>query len=234
MVFILQNDYPAFPSPELADAEGLLAIGGDMTVEWLLEAYRNGIFPWYDENTQIMWWSPDPRAVMKPADVHISHSMKPIFNQKKFQLKVDTAFESVMRLCASVKRKDEDGTWILPEIIEAYTQLYILGYAHSFEAWQDDELVGGLYGVSLGKMFFGESMFSLKPNASKFAFISMAKLLENSGFSYIDCQVPTPHLQSLGCGLMPRDEFLSLVRKNNSFHTLKGKWTVKNGKISLA
>ena len=233
MVFILKNDFPGFPSPDFAEDDGLLAIGGEMNVEWLLEAYRNGIFPWYDDNSLIMWWSPAPRAVMKPSEVHISHSMRPIFNQKKYELRVDTAFETVMRLCASVKRKDEEGTWILPEIIDAYTQLHILGYAHSFEAWQDGELVGGLYGVSLGRMFFGESMFSLKPNASKFAFISMAKLLQNTDFDYIDCQVPNPHLKSLGCGLMARDEFLRLVYQNNSYPTLRGKWTVKNGKIEV-
>ena len=233
MVFVLQNNFPGFPFAGLADEDGLLAIGGEITVDWLLEAYSNGIFPWYDETMPIMWWSPDPRAVMKPSEVHISHSMKPIFNQKKFELKVDTAFEAVIRQCANIKRKDEDGTWIVPEIIEAYTQLHILGYAHSFEAWQDGELVGGLYGVSLGKMFFGESMFSNKPNASKFAFISMARLLQNTGFEYIDCQIPTQHLESLGCGTMPRNVFLDLVQKNNSFPTLKGKWIIDNQRIKV-
>ncbi len=233
MVFILHGDTPKFPDPLFAEKSGLLAIGGQISVPWLLEAYKNGIFPWYDQDSPVMWWSPDPRAVMKPSDIHIPHSMRPVLNQNKFQLKVDTAFEQVINYCAKIPRKNQDGTWIMPEIIENYTKLHHLGYAHSFEAWQNGKLVGGLYGVSLGRMFFGESMFSLVPNASKFAFISMAKILQNSGFNYIDCQIPNDHLKFLGCKLMSRKKFIHYVKINNSLPTLRGKWQIVNNKLAL-
>ncbi|HEY8398795.1 MAG TPA: leucyl/phenylalanyl-tRNA--protein transferase [Flavihumibacter sp.] len=210
-VFLLEEEL-VFPPVELSMEDGLLAVGGDLSTERLLLAYRSGIFPWYDA-PPILWWSPDPRFVLFPAELKISKSMRPYLNQSKFGFSTNRAFRQVMECCQRVPRKGQDGTWIQPEIIEAYTQLHEQGYAISAEAWDNGELVGGLYGVRLGSFFFGESMFALRPNASKFAFIKLVQQLEKEGVQLIDCQVYTEHLESLGARMIPREEFTSLLRK---------------------
>lgn len=214
-----------FPPIEKANEEGLVAIGGKLNTDWILEAYSRGIFPWFNENSPILWWSPDPRAVMKPSDVKISKSMKVVFNKSIFQLKIDTAFEQVITHCKTIERKYQDGTWITDKMLENFIKLHQLGYAHSFETWKNNKLVGGLYGLSLGRAFFGESMFSLEANSSKFAFISLNKILKKKNFIFIDCQIPNSHLNSLGCKLMPRNKFASLLQKSNQHKTIIGSWT---------
>ena len=201
-----------FPPVETADEEGLLAIGGDLTTERLLLAYHSGIFPWYNEQQPILWWSPDPRFVLFPNDLIVSKSMDKILKQKKFQFTFNKAFTQVIQNCKTISRKNQDGTWITPAIQQAYTQLHQQGYASSAEAWLNGELVGGLYGVRLGNIFFGESMFSNVSNASKFAFINYVKQLQNEGVVLIDCQVYTEHLESLGAVMIDRKEFLTIVK----------------------
>jgi leucyl/phenylalanyl-tRNA--protein transferase len=203
-----------FPPVSKADEEGLLAIGGDLSTERLLLAYRSGIFPWYNEDEPICWWSPDPRFVLFPADLKISSSMKTVLQNGKYRFTTNRAFEHVIQNCKTVTRKGQDGTWISPAMQKAYITLHKLGYAHSAEAWQDGELVGGLYGIRLGKMFFGESMFSLKPNASKFAFINYVQQLQKEGVQLIDCQLHTNHLESLGARMIPRELFTQILAAN--------------------
>ena len=224
MIFLPPTQRPNFPSPELADGEGFLAFGGLLNSNWLIEAYSRGIFPWFSEENPIMWWSPNPRAIMNPQNVKIQKSMKSYFNQNKYELRIDTAFEEVIDFCSKIPRKEQGGTWITKSMIEAYIKLHYEGYAHSFETWKDGELVGGLYGISLGKMFFGESMFSVKVNASKFAFISMCKILSKNNFNFIDCQIPTKHLKTLGCGEVSRKKFLEIIEDNRKYITKKGNW----------
>jgi leucyl/phenylalanyl-tRNA---protein transferase len=201
-----------FPPAAEADEEGMLAIGGDLSVERLLLAYRNGIFPWYNEDQPVIWWSPDPRFVLFPDKLIVSKSMHTIFKQTKFQFTSNKAFTQVIQNCKTVSRKEQDGTWITPAIQHAYTQLHLQGYAHSAEAWLNGELVGGLYGVRLGNVFFGESMFSKVSNASKFAFISYVKQLQKEGVVLTDCQVYTKHLENLGAVMIPRKDFLAILR----------------------
>lgn len=198
-----------FPETSLAldDPDGLLAVGGDLSVPRLLEAYRRGIFPWYSENQPILWWSPSPRTVLRPKDLHLGRSNKKLLRKNPFTIKVDTAFHQVITHCSSINRPDQDGTWIMDETIEAYTALYAAGYAHSIEAWRDGNLVGGLYGVSLGKVFFGESMFSLESGASKVAFMHMVKTLKEWGYQLIDCQIHTDYLASFGASEVSRKTF---------------------------
>ncbi|MBU3180772.1 leucyl/phenylalanyl-tRNA--protein transferase [Clostridium psychrophilum] len=217
-VYRLSNDL-VFPNPSFSDDDGLLAIEGDLSVERLLLAYSNGIFPWYSDDDPILWWSPDPRFIIYPKDIKTSHSMKKLIKKDTYKVTFDTCFRDVISNCSSVRKKT--GTWITPEMIEAYCNLYELGFAHSVETWLDDKLVGGLYGVSLGKCFFGESMFSTMDNASKTAFIALGKVLESKGFILIDCQVHTNHLESLGAINMPRKEFLEIVKKGISILPLK-------------
>lgn len=202
-----------FPPVTEAMPDGLLAIGGDLNPERLLLAYRSGIFPWYNEDEPPLWWSPDPRFVLFPDELKVSKSMRRIMKSNEFEFRVDTAFDDVIQNCSDIKRKGMDGTWISDEVVEAYTTLHKLGYVHSAEAWHSSKLVGGLYGVSLGKIFFGESMFSLKSNASKFAFIKWVELLKEQGTVLIDCQVYTAHLQSLGAGMIPREQFISILER---------------------
>jgi len=219
--FLNQNDC-VFPHPNMADSQGVLAIGGDLNPERLLLAYSYGIFPWFNEDDPIIWWSPDPRSVIYPGEVKITKSMRSYL--KKYELKIDHSFEEVIDNCKKIFRKEEEGTWITEEMKEAYIELHHKGYAHSFEAWEDGELIGGLYGVSLGKCFFGESMFSKRSNASKFAFINLNRILERKGFSLIDCQVPNAHLTSMGCAEMPKEEYLEILKKNIFEKTLVGNW----------
>jgi leucyl/phenylalanyl-tRNA--protein transferase len=202
-----------FPPADQANEEGLLAIGGDLSPERLLLAYKNGIFPWYNEDEPICWWSPDPRFVLYPDKLKISKSMQTVLNNGTFRFTINRAFEEVIKNCKSVTRKDQAGTWISPEVQEAYIQLHKLGYAHSAEAWQNGELVGGLYGIRLGKIFFGESMFSKVSNASKFAFINYVKQLQKEDIQLIDCQIYTDHLKSLGATMIDRIKFIDLLDK---------------------
>lgn len=201
-----------FPPVEEADSEGLLAMGGDLSVDRLLIAYKNGIFPWYDGEIPL-WWCPDPRFVLDPNELQISKSMQLLIKKKSFQFTTNKAFREVIHLCKNVKRKDQDGTWITPEVEQAYTELHELGFAHSAEVWQDKKLVGGLYGIKMGKVFFGESMFSLVSNASKFAFISFVDQLKAEGIAIIDCQIYTAHLESLGAKMIDRKEFRKIINE---------------------
>jgi leucyl/phenylalanyl-tRNA--protein transferase len=207
-IYLLQDDI-AFPPVEfaLSQPNGLLAAGGDLSPERLLDAYRHGIFPWFNENDPILWWSPNPRMVLFPSEFKISRSLRKVLRNGAFEVRFDTAFEQVMRACAA-PRNGQSGTWILEEMIAAYCELHRRGYAHSVETWIDGELAGGLYGMALGKMFYGESMFSRRTNASKIAIAHLAKQLEYWNFGMIDCQMNTPHLASLGAREISREEFI--------------------------
>ncbi len=211
------DDELIFPHPILREPDGLMAVGGDLSPERLLLAYRWGIFPWYHEGQPILWWWLAPRLMVRPGDVHISHSVRNYINQKKYKVTFDQDFTTVMQRCSSVKRIWQEGTWIMPEMIDAYTTLHQLGYAHSVEVWDGDQLVGGLYGIALGKIFFGESMFAEKPNASKVGFVTLARHLESKGFLWIDCQQDTPHMRTLGAGLVEEDDFLAILRENHAY-----------------
>ena len=197
-----------FPPPELAEDDGLLAVGGDLSVDRLILAYSMGIFPWYSEGQPILWWSPDPRLVLIPAELKVSKTLRQTIRKGVFRVTMNEAFEGVIRSCATIKRKGEQGTWITEDMIEAYIRLHQAGYAHSVESWDGDELAGGLYGVMLGKAFFGESMFAKKTDASKVAFAVVATELAQKGCELIDCQVATEHLKRFGAREIPRDEFL--------------------------
>ena len=201
-----------FPPSQLSDSDGCLAVGGDLNPERLLLAYRNGIFPWYNEGEPILWWTPDPRCVLFPEKLIVSDSMRSLLKKDKFEFRFNTSFSLVMQHCQSVKRADQDGTWIQDEMILAYQALHEQGYAISGECWENGELVGGLYGVWLKDVFFGESMFHQKTNASKFAFIKTIEHLKSNGLKLIDCQQPTHHLISLGAELIPRHHFEDLLR----------------------
>jgi len=200
-----------FPPPEMADADGLLAMGGDLSRQRLLLAYQSGIFPWY-ENKHILWWCPDPRFVLFPGELKISSSMKQLLKKSPFEFSIDSDFKSVISQCRSISRRGQAGTWITAEMFNAYTDLHHAGYAHSAEVRFQGELVGGLYGVRLGKIFFGESMFSRHSNASKYAFIKYVEHLKAEGVELIDCQVYTAHLETLGARMIPRSTFLPLVK----------------------
>lgn len=201
-----------FPAAGEALEDGLLAIGGNLSTERLLLAYRNGIFPWYEGNTPL-WWCPDPRFVLFPNELKISKSMQQLLKRNAFTFTVNKAFEQVIHQCKNTSRKGQQGTWITNEVEQAYTELYKKGFAHSAEVWLNNELVGGLYGIRLGKIFFGESMFSLVPNASKFAFISYIQQLQKDDLQLIDCQVYTEHLESLGARMIPRSSFINLLNR---------------------
>ena len=210
MYFLTPELY--FPPASETSPEGIIAVGGDLSPERLLLAYRNGIFPWYNEDQPIIWWCPDPRFVLFPEELIVSRSMEKILNQHIFRFTFNKAFTQVIQNCKTITRKEQDGTWITPAIEHAYTQLHHQGYASSAEAWLNGELVGGLYGVRLGNIFFGESMFSKVSNASKFAFISYVKQLQKEGVALIDCQVYTKHLESLGAVMIDRKEFLEILK----------------------
>lgn len=210
-MFVLpaDNEDLRFPPVDLASPEGLLAIGGDLRSERLLQAYRAGIFPWYNEGQPILWWSPDPRAVLYPKQLKLTRSLKKTLRQGKFRITLDQAFSQVMQACAAPRaRRPEEGTWITQDMLTAYKRLHQQGYAHSVEAWCEQELVGGLYGVALGKVFFGESMFSRATDASKVAFAHLVRQLRDWGFCLIDCQVSSTHLISLGAQEIRRQRFM--------------------------
>lgn len=206
-----------FPHPVLHEPEGLLAVGGSLTQERLLLAYRWGIFPWFHDDQPVLWWFTSPRMMLRPANVHISRSLKRVLNSKKFTVTFDKDFSGVIRSCSEIYREGQDGTWILPEMISAYTALFQSGFAHSVEVYEEDELIGGLYGIALGKIFFGESMFSRKPNGSKIALVHLCKYLQANGFEWIDCQQDTPHLRTMGAQLVKEKEFLSILRDNQLY-----------------
>jgi len=214
----------AFPDPALAEPDGLLAVGGDLRPERLLEAYARGIFPWFDDRSPILWWSPDPRLVLVPEELHVSRSLARTLRRGTFRVTADTAFDSVIRRCAEKGRPGQRGTWITPEMMDAYGALHRLGFAHSFEAWEGEALAGGLYGVSLGAVFFGESMFADAPDASKVAFARGVAWLAARGVGLVDCQVRTDHLVSLGARELPRREFLARVEAALRAPTLRGRW----------
>jgi len=209
--YLTEQDYFQFRDPK-EWTDNIVAVGGNLSPGMLLSAYEQGIFPWYNPEDPILWQSPDPRCVIFPDKLHISASMRKILKNGVFDVKFDEDFTGVMNGCAKTKRRGQNGTWISDDIIKAYTEMHRLGWAHSAESWQNGELVGGCYGVLMGRGFFGESMFSLRPNASKAAFLSLAVTLFKHGAAFVDCQVPTPHLLSLGGEVMPRREFLALLR----------------------
>lgn len=232
-VFWLDEDDLNFPPAQWASPEGVLAIGGDLSPERLLNAYSNGIFPWFNPSDPIIWWSPDPRFVLFPDELKVAKSMRPYFNQGKFRVTFDEQFERVMRECQARSRENKTrrrptGTWITEDMITAYVRLHELGFAHSVEVWQGEQLVGGLYGLALGKIYFGESMFSLVSNASKFGFITLVRRLKSSGYTLIDCQQETNYLESMGARAIPRQSFLDLLEKNRAETSEKGKWRAED------
>ena len=214
-----------FPPVEQASPEGLLAAGGDLRPERLLEAYRHGIFPWYSDNQPILWWSPDPRTVLFPDKLHISRSLKRSLRPGLFSVTLDTCFRDVMQHCAGPRPQYPDGgTWITAEMFEAYTRLHKQGYAHSVETWKDGHLVGGLYGVALGGAFFAESMFTCVPDASKVALVSLVRQLQTWGFRLMDCQQSSPHILALGAESIPRHEFLDHLAVALALPERHGRW----------
>ncbi len=229
-VFWLSDHDLTFPHPSLAEPGGLLAVGGDMSAERLILAYRNGIFPWFEEDGQFFWYSPDPRWVLFPPELRVQKSMRSIFNRHKFRYTLDTAFDQVIRACSETPRGGQDGSWITESFVEGYTRLHEQGVAHSMEVWQDGVLAGGLYGIALGKIFYGESMFSRAPNASKAGFITLTQALERAGFWLIDCQQQTAHLESLGARGISRQLFLEYLAKNVFERSLLGKWVLDGEK----
>ena len=217
----------SFPPLEFAlrEPSGLLCAGGDLTPQRLVLAYLNGIFPWYSPGEPILWWSPDPRMVLFPAEFRISRSLSKTLRKSNYRVRLDTHFKAVIRACARTPRKDQPGTWITPEIQAAYCKLHELGYAHSVETWVDETLVGGLYGIAIGKMFYGESMFAHATDASKIAIAHLVRFLEERGFGMIDCQMNTPHLASLGAREIPREEFIDRLRQLAANPPLCGRWS---------
>jgi leucyl/phenylalanyl-tRNA---protein transferase len=213
-----------FPDPRLAEPDGLLAIGGDLTVDRLLAAYAAGIFPWYGEDSPILWWSPDPRLVLTPEALHVPRSLDRTRRRGAFRVTADTAFERVIRACAGTARPGQDGTWITEAMVQAYLGLHREGFAHSFEAWAGEALAGGFYGVSLGGAFFGESMFAHRPDASKVAFVEGVAQLARRGIRLIDCQVRTDHLVRFGAVEWTRERFLEALELALLVPTQRGRW----------
>jgi leucyl/phenylalanyl-tRNA--protein transferase len=214
--FWLDENNVHFPPSYLSMTEpnGLLAVGGKLTPEWLLTAYSKGIFPWFNEDDPILWWTPNPRSVLMVENLKISKSLAKLIRLQKFKITYDTHFSEVIQHCATINRPDQDGTWIIDEMLTAYNELHNQGYAHSVEVWHEDELVGGLYGVAIGKVFFGESMFAKVSNSSKVALVHLTEKLKNWGFRMIDTQIETPHLNSLGASLISRKAFELILTKD--------------------
>jgi leucyl/phenylalanyl-tRNA--protein transferase len=214
----------AFPDPALAEPDGLLAVGGDLSPERLLRGYAHGLFPWYSEGQPILWWSPDPRWILVPAELHVPRSLAKDLRSGRYRVTADTAFSRVVERCARKRRPGQRGTWITRDMSAAYGRLHELGFAHSVEAWDGSTLAGGLYGVSLGGAFFGESMFADRPDASKAAFVTLVGELRARGFGLVDCQVHTEHLERFGARGVPRDEFLLLLKAELAKPTWRGAW----------
>jgi leucyl/phenylalanyl-tRNA---protein transferase len=214
----------AFPDPERAEEGGLLAVGGDLSPERLLLAYASGIFPWYSKGQPILWHSPDPRTLLRPGELHVSRSLRKTLRRGRYEVRLDHACGEVIRACAEVPRAAGEGTWITPEMRCAYERLHALGFAHSAEAWEGETLAGGLYGVSLGGAFFGESMFARRSDASKVAFAVLVAQLERWGFDFVDCQVHSPHLERFGARPWPRRRFLAALARSLEHETRRGPW----------
>jgi leucyl/phenylalanyl-tRNA--protein transferase len=229
MPVYLLDESPAFPPAHRAESDGLLAMGGDLSVERLVNAYAHGIFPWYNEGDPILWWSPDPRMVLEPRGIHISKSLGRTLRQSRFAVTFDGAFEPVIDACATVRGPGREGTWITPAMRRAYLELHAAGLAHSVEAWRDGELAGGLYGVSLGACFFGESMFTRVTDASKVALAALAARLAAWDFELIDCQMETAHLRRMGARPIPRRFFLHRLEQALRRPTRKGSWAERAG-----
>lgn len=224
----MEGDF-VFPSPDTATPEGIVCLGGDLSPRMLISAYRQGIFPWYGENDPILWFSPDPRFVVLPETLHISGTSRKLLKKRPFELSVDRAFSCVIENCARIPRSGQDGTWIVPDMIEAYCRLHELGYAHSVEAWRGGKLLGGLYGVSLGNAFFGESMFSKESGASRCAFLNFACALFAEGFMFIDSQVRTDYVAGMGGISIPRRQYLSMLDRALRFPDRRGSWSESYG-----
>ena len=223
MIFAL-SDEMIFPPPQLAREDGLLAIGGDLSEERLLLAYSMGIFPWYSEGDPILWWSPDPRFILELDDLYISKRLARTIRQGIFDITCDTVFADVIQSCSKKRPGKEEGTWVVPEMVDAYCRLHELGFAHSIECWQEGKLVGGLYGIALGKVFFGESMFSQATNASKVALAYLVKLLRKWDFNLIDCQVKSEHLVRLGAQEITGREFRQRLQQYVTIDQKQSKW----------
>ncbi len=228
MSVYLLNESLSFPHPMNAEPSGLLAVGGDLSVQRLLLAYRNGIFPWYSESDPILWFSPDPRMIIKPTQLYVSRRLLKNIKSDRYVVKFDMAFEEVITLCSRTNRRGQDGTWITDDMIEAYIRLHYEGYAHSVEAYHEDRLVGGLYGVSLGGAFFGESMFHIMSDASKVALYYLAERLKMWEFDFIDSQVPNDHMRRMGGRNIDRESFLIMLDHTLSRETITGSWESKN------
>ncbi len=222
-VFYLTDEH-IFPPPHLAEKEGLLAVGGDLSQDRLLLAYHMGIFPWYSDEEPVLWWSPDPRLVLYPKEIKVSKTLKRIIKKDKFHITMDHAFAGVIRECAQIRAENNEGTWINEDMMKAYFRLHQSGYAHSVEAWYEGGLIGGLYGVSLGKSFFGESMFTRISNASNVALVKLVEYLAALSFDMVDCQVRTEHMIRFGAREVPRDRFLQQLNESLGKQTIKGKW----------
>jgi leucyl/phenylalanyl-tRNA--protein transferase len=224
MPVYLLNDSFDFPDVEAATKDGLLAVGGDLQPMRVLNAYSNGIFPWYSKEQPILWWSPDPRMVLFPEKLKMSKSLSQVIRSNRFEIRADSCFRQVIEACSNVQRQDQAGTWITMDLIEAFVRLHEMGYAHSFETYHKGRLVGGLYGLSLGGMFFGESMFHYESNASKVALFFLVEFMKKHNFDMIDAQQQTAHLRSLGASILKRTEFIGVVKKSLQKTTLKGNW----------
>ena len=213
-----------FPPAWLARSDGLLCIGGDLSCERILLAYQNGIFPWFSDNEPILWWSPDPRLVLYPSEIRISKSLRKTLKKNRFRITINQAFEQTISACSQPRKDPNEGTWLVEEMKDAYIELHCQGHAHSVETWHQDRLVGGLYGVAMGCVFFGESMFSLESDASKSALVALARHLYAHGFDFIDCQVSTDHLCRMGAVEIPRNRFLDLLGRSIIRQPVSGVW----------
>jgi leucyl/phenylalanyl-tRNA--protein transferase len=220
----LHDTYPGFPDPEDAEPSGLLAMGGDLSPDRLLGAYAQGIFPWFSPGDPILWHSPDPRMVLRPQDLHLSRRLRGSLNSVPWTVCYDRDFSSVVRACASIQRPGQDGTWISREMAAAYEALFELGFAHSVEVYDGAQLVGGVYGICLGRVFFGESMFYRRSGASKVALVHLVRRLQNWDFELIDCQQDTAHMRAFGARPIPRAEFLPTLSRALRFETRRGPW----------
>ena len=225
LYFCAMNQWIKFPDPNTANDFGLVCQGGELSPIYLLSAYMQGLFPWFNDDDPILWWSPNPRMVLFPDNFKLSKSMRQVINRNSFEIRIDTCFDEVINACADTRRFNQDGTWLTPEMIDAYIVLHNMGFVHSFETFQNNKLVGGLYGVSIGKAFFGESMFHTTDNASKFAFYHLVQFAQKQAFHFIDAQQSTSHLKSLGAEDIPRKQFLQMLEKSLGFETVQHKWT---------
>ncbi len=236
-VYLLPEDCILFPDPCDAEPDGLLAVGGDLHLNRLIAAYELGIFPWYSDDTPILWWSPDPRCILKIEDLHVAKSLRRTLNSGEYRVTFDRAFARVIHECARSPRPQGDGTWLVDEMMRAYLDLHTSGFAHSVEVWRETDtgkgrrinLVGGLYGVSLGSAFFGESMFFKEPSASKVGFVTLVKILRSWGFSFVDCQQTTPHMLNFGAKEVSRETFTLLLEETLKIPTRRGKWAIPEG-----